>query len=1016
LVPTPETNDRISHWLGALRKDFFISLGEISFSAFFTFEKLDIKDALSREFAPVKPGQIWGADWKYGWFKAQVDIPEGMSGKPIALSINTGGEALLYVDRKPFGTVRHGDLRFSHHLIEDNVVEKGAPFELVAETYSGHWFPGCVTGPVLGGALEPGSADAVNNTSHFGLWNEDAYQLWIDAYALNDLMETLEAGSLQAAKIAKGLRSFTNIVDFEQPLEGRIEDYRKARAELAPLLAATNGSTTPEMYGVGHAHIDVAWLWPIQETARKTARTFAAQLRHLERYPEYKFIQSQPYLYKLCKEDYPDVYEDIKKASKEGRWICEGASWVEPDTNIAGGEALIRQIMHGKRFFKEEFDVDCKVFWLPDTFGYSGALPQILAGCGLKYLFTQKIFWTYNESELFPFHSFSWEGIDGSKVKAFLSTSYGYATNPSALKSAWSQRRQPWQTLDKYLMPFGYGDGGGGPCRDDMELGLRAKNLEGSPKFLFKSPVEFFEDLEDSGNTYTGELYFSAHRGVYTSQAKTKALNRRAEFALREAEAWAQAAKIPYPKAQMNELWQIVLLHQFHDILPGSSIARVYEESEAAMSEALGSIQKITADMAGSLISPGNGIAVFNSLSWDRKALLELPESFTKGAVTDTGEKLPTCVAHGKRYASAVIPSFGVLGILPDDSESPATVNPSSARLEDGGAVLENGRVFVKLDACGEIVSLSVDGWIASSGPMNRFRLYKDTPRTFDAWDIDAGYDECEVIQNVDFASIKLSANCPLSSSVVVERSIGNSSIKQTISLDADSTVLKFETAVEWNELHRLLKVDFPTSVNATECACEIQFGYIKRPARRSTRREMDMFEFPNQKYTALSSSSRSVAVLNDCKYGVSALNGTISLTLLRAPSAPAFRADNGEQKFTYAFTASTSSFQESDIIRQGYELNVKPLVLTGLADSKSFYRVSAKSVILETAKPAEDGNGVILRLYEATGGHANCSIDASQEFGKAYYCDLLEGNIGDADIKSLEFKPFEIKTIRLAN
>ncbi len=324
----------------------------------------------------------------------------------------------------------------------------------------------------------------------------------------------------------------------------------------------------PVFYAVGNAHLDLAWLWPIAETGRKTARTFAAQLRLIEEYPEYKFIQSQPAEYEMCRKLYPELFERIKAAVKKGQWIAEGAMWVEPDTNMASGEALIRQLLYGKQYYKDVFDVDSEVLWLPDTFGYTGALPQILKGCKVNYLVTQKIFWSYNEGEQFPYHYFNWEGIDGSRIVSFLPTSYTYKTNPKQLEEVWKNRSQ-LQDLDAFLLPFGYGDGGGGPTRDDIEYAKREQNLEGAPRVELSDPKSFFKKMDEAGgpvNTYVGELYFNAHRGTYTSQAKVKQNNRRAEFALREMEMWGAFGLCKgnvYDSEKADALWKELLLNQF---------------------------------------------------------------------------------------------------------------------------------------------------------------------------------------------------------------------------------------------------------------------------------------------------------------------------------------------------------------------------------------------------------------------------------------------------------------------
>lgn len=547
-----EWRDRIGHWVRTLKDDFYQPLGEIQWEAFRTNEQLSLGEAKKEQFVSVKPGFTWGNTYEYCWMKGHIQLSEEAEGKRIVMNLKPDGEATLFVNDKAFGTYRASWVNEPHHYIVDNVLSRCAKgdeqFDIMMEVYAGHYYPeaptgGCATGPVLPGSytdkLEEGKRRTLGRCT-YGIWNEDAYQLFMDVDTLGRLLEVLDKTSLRAAKIAKALEQFTLIVDFEQERDARIESYKKARKALKPVLEAENGSTMPVFYAVGNAHLDLAWLWPIAETGRKTARTFAAQLRLIEEYPEYKFIQSQPAEYEMCRKLYPELFERIKAAVKKGQWIAEGAMWVEPDTNMASGEALIRQLLYGKQYYKDVFDVDSEVLWLPDTFGYTGALPQILKGCKVNYLVTQKIFWSYNEGEQFPYHYFNWEGIDGSRIVSFLPTSYTYKTNPKQLEEVWKNRSQ-LQDLDAFLLPFGYGDGGGGPTRDDIEYAKREQNLEGAPRVELSDPKSFFKKMDEAGgpvNTYVGELYFNAHRGTYTSQAKVKQNNRRAEFALREMEMW----------------------------------------------------------------------------------------------------------------------------------------------------------------------------------------------------------------------------------------------------------------------------------------------------------------------------------------------------------------------------------------------------------------------------------------------------------------------------------------------
>lgn len=1032
-----EWKDRVAHWMRTLKDDFYEPLGEISWEAFPTMEYLTPEDALKQAFEPVSPGYTWGKIWEYCWFKGSITLPEHAKGKRIVMDLKPDGESTLFVNGKSFGTYRASWVDEPHHYVEDNVLsfcaEGGERFDLLMETYAGHYFPdaaggGCATGPVLPGAYEDPAVEGkrrVLGKCTYGIWNEDAYQLYMDVDTLHRLFTTLDETSLRAAKIARALEQFTLIVDFEQPKEGRIRSYQEAREALRPVMEAKNGSSAPVFYAIGNAHLDLAWLWPMAETYRKTERTFAAQLRLIEEYPEYKFIQSQPASYEMCKEHYPELFARIKEAIKGGQWIADGAMWVEPDTNMASGEALIRQLVHGKRYYKEEFDVDSRVLWLPDTFGYTAALPQILKGCGVDYLVTQKIFWSYNEGDQFPYHYFTWQGMDGSQVVSFLPTSYTYHTDPVEANRVWKNRTQ-LQDLDAFLLPYGYGDGGGGPARDYVEYAKRQEDLEGSVKVKMAGPMEFFEDMEEKGgpvNTYVGELYFSAHRGTYTSQAAVKKNNRRSELALREMELWSCLAMdhgFAYDLDRADALWKQLLLHQFHDILPGSSIGRVYEEARKAHQGILDGAQDMQTQALAVLAdqTAQDVVTVWNSLSFARKALVELPDVFAKGAQTPEGDAVPVQMTEGQVKALVSIPSCGAVSLVPVEASDAQAAMVSVEEVKDG-YLLENRQVKAVVNHKGELISfvLKESGREFAAEPMNRFHLYKDVPRLFDAWDIDSNYIEQEVEALRD-VSVEVIGN-GLEGVLKVSGKISESSFVQYIRLAADSRRVEFETEVDWKELHRLLKVAFPVDVYTENGLNEMQFGYVERPAHRSRLYDKDRFEVCNHKYSALCDGAHGAAVLNDCKYGISMNDNALELTLLRASATPEMRADNEVHSFTYAFTAWEGNFADCDVVRQGYELNVKPSVTPGLVESFSAVSIDKENVILDTMKPAEDGSkDVILRLYEAKKAAVQTEVNLHFTARKAYLCDMLENIKEELPVEdgkiSLPFRAFEVKTVRV--
>ena len=1029
---------RLKHWMHTLQQDLYQPLGEIRAEGFLTMEELSLGEASARTFTPMKPGTRWGKSFEYCWLKGEVTLPEKARGQQIAMDLKTGGETTVFVDGLSFGTYRAGWVQVPHHYIVDNYLtesgEPGKTYRIMLEAYAGHYYPesplgGCATGPVLPGLYEDRAAEggrAELGALTYGIWNEDAYQLYLDMETLIRLGDQVPQESLRAARIAQALEKATLITDFEQDTPSRTESYRAAREALRPALEAVNGTVAPDFYAVGNAHLDLAWLWPTEETQRKTSRTFAAQLRLIERYPEYKYLQSQPAAYVMCRQHYPELYARIKKAIRGGQWIAEGALWVEPDTNMTSGESLARQLIHGKRFFRDELGVDSVVLWLPDSFGYSAALPQLLKASGVKYLVTQKIFWSYNDSDRFPYHYFSWKGLDGSCIDTFLPTSYTYRTDPEEICSTWKNRVQK-DLLDAFLVPFGYGDGGGGPTRDHIEYALREKDLQGMPRMRLEGPVRFFEDMEKKGgpaHTYSGELYFSAHRGVFTSQAAIKRGNRKAEIALREAEMWGAAASwlkkdYTYPLDRMDAAWKLLLFNQFHDILPGSSIGKVYERARAEHQRIIREAGDVRSGAVEALTS-GEGFAVFNSLSFGRDCLVDLPDAFRPGAALRDGTPVPCEITEAGVRALVHVPACGAETVYPAENMAPERPGPAKAQLTAEGAVIENDRIRVLINGRGEVVSFvrKETGREFAAGPMNRLLAFKDVPRAFDAWDIDSNYQDQPVPLD-EPVTLTVKKDNGLEASVHVERRVMHSRFSQDIVLGADRERLDFVTEVDWRELHRLLKVSFAGAVQASEGINEIQFGFMKRPAHRSRQYDQDRYEVCNQRYSALADESHGFAVLNDCKYGISIKDNELQLTLLRAPASPEMRADNGRHVFTYSLLAWDGGFLHSPVTDEAYDLNVPPVTCAGACGPLSLFSLDVRNVYIDTVKPAEDGSGdLILRLYEAKNADTDCRLSVNIPFNKAWETDLMENRQEELMIRDgglpLHFRNFEVKTIRL--
>ena len=1003
---TLEWKHRVERWEKALWDACYRPLRNVELSGFATTDQLTPEQAFLRTFQPMPPGTTWGAKWEYGWFKACIVIPEQAYGKRVVIRLDPGGiESLVWINGRAAGSLGwgHKEITLTTHA------KAGEQYDILMESYAGHGHITVGDGPYPHGVEsvpEPGPAQVTVQESTFGIWREEIYQAALDFTTLFGLSQRLDPLSLRVSEIDEALMETSLIIDLEQPEDEMFASIRTGRERMRPLLERKNGPTMPTLFAFGHAHIDVAWLWPLQHTERKMAMTSLNQLQLFDEYPEFKFLQSQPHLYWMLQQRYPEIYQRIKTAVKTGKVIADGGMWIESDTNLTSGESLIRQLLYGRRFFKEELGVDSRVLWLPDVFGYSGALPQILKGCGMVGFATQKITWAYNGGEPFPYNTFWWEGIDGTAIPAHIFSDYNSEMHPNAVLDRWNTRLQK-NGIKSMVMAFGWGDGGGGPTRDHLEFYRRVQDLEGLPRVKMAAPAEFFADLERQGlprERYVGELYFQAHRGTYTSQSRTKRGNRKIEFALREAEFWGSLARhrsdFSFDARTLFPAWRNILLNQFHDVLPGSSIHRVYEEAEAMYAESIAAAQQVARSAAASITGGGPGHTVFNSLSWPRRVV----------------------VPSGQGPVEVTIPACGwaAVPLHASSLENPASY--ARAEAVESGYILENERVRAHFDPQGQLTSL----WDKESereimaSPGNWLVLYKDVPTKWDAWDIDS-MAEMLPVPTDELAEITVIESGPLAARLRLRRQLHLSTVEQEILLRRGSRRIDFETTVDWQESHKLLKVCFPVEIHTHEAISEIQFGHLRRPNHQSRQYDADRFEVSNHKWTALAEEGRGAAILNDCKYGLSVKGSSINLTLLKSALAPDMTADKGIQQFTYALYSWNGSLIESGVVREAYDLNVSPLVVEGVCQppEQSLFGLDAGNIILETVKPAEDGSGdLLLRLYESMRTGTRCTLTTSLPVRAAVLTDLVEQEVTSlvwADGKTtLDFRPFEIKTIRL--
>lgn len=1002
---------KIEFFIKNLPKRMYEPVGALAFEGFFTYDRLSLQEANARAKKPLPKGTEWGKKWEYGWFFTKLIIPKVGEGKKIIFE-GKQGESVVFVNGRAAGAF---DKEHTHITLSDSA-RAGEVFEIAMEAYAGH----DGTDPMMERDKvdlvlpETGISEFPANITQqtvtggsFGIFYDEVFLLWMDIKTLYDLRNNLDDASLRKAKIDKALRRMCDSVDIELPMEEFLAALKGGRERLRPELECKNGSTAPTIYAVGHSHLDLEWLWTAEETRRKCARTLGNQLKLIEEYPEYKYIQSQPWILETVKNEYPELYKEVKKAVSSGDIIVEGGTWVEPDTNIPSGESLIRQFMLGKKFIKEEFGKDSEIFWLPDSFGMTGALPQIMRGCGIKYFMNAKIMWQYNGGDELPHSNFWWQGIDGSEILTLLTQEYATELTPSKVFEKWNLNREKAE-VPVTLLAYGHGDGGGGATRIHLEYLKREKDLEGMPKVVPASPNKFFKALENDceiTEKYVGELYYAAHRGTYTTQAMTKKLNRKSEFALKAAEMWSALLE-KHTKAETDALWKTVLFRQFHDILPGTSITRVYEETEKELTEVIKKANMIT-DAALTFVVEENSsyITVFNPLSKARKAMVELTSDYTSMDGCET-QKIGSRIV-----AQVLVPACGYksykLGREKAEEEN-----------YDHSLVLENNRIKAELNENGELISLTdkKTNMEFLSKPSNVFRMYQDMSMFFDAWDIDSFYEKSE-IRMENKAEVHAAYKGKLESCIVIKKKINNSTLTQRVILRKDSRAIEFETEIDWRETHRLLKVDFNTNIRTEELVSEVQYGYVKRPNHRSRPYDADRFEVCNHKWSALAESRRGVAILNDCKYGISADGSRMSLTLLRSTVNPARFADKGVHKFTYAVMPFTENFADCDVVDVSYELNCPVTIKKGYAGEMNFLAVSENNIIIDTVKPAENGSeDFVVRMYEAKNTYTPCKLRFGFDVKEAYIGNMLEQNPVKVEVKAneiaLNFNPFEVITV----
>ncbi|MEV6949310.1 glycoside hydrolase family 38 C-terminal domain-containing protein [Streptomyces sp. NPDC051172] len=959
-------------------------------------EPVPVDQALQADYETFTTGTAWGKPWSTSWFRLTGRVPEEWAGHRVEAVIDPGftgdgpgfqAEGLLY---DAAGVPLKGIHPRNRHLAVGSPASGGEPVHLLLEAAAN---PAVLHGfePThLGDVLTAGDRLIYRfRSADLAVLDEAVWQLVLDVEVLSELMHELPMDRPRRHEILRALEDMLDALDLHD-VSGTAA---AARAALTDVLSRPASASAHRISATGHAHIDSAWLWPLRETVRKASRTFANVTALAADYPELVFSCSQAQQYAWVKEHQPHIWERIKKAVADGNWAPVGSMWVESDANMPGGEALARQIVHGKRFFAEELGVETEEVWLPDSFGYTAAFPQLAKLAGIRWFLTQKLSW--NQSNKMPHHTFWWEGIDGTRVFTHFPPVDTYNSQFHGRELARAERNFAEKgRANRSLVPFGWGDGGGGPTREMLEKARRLRSLEGSPRVEVEKPSAFFAAAEQeygpAAPVWSGELYLELHRATYTTQAKTKQGNRRSEHALREAELWCTTAAVrnpsyAYPYDALDRLWKTVLLHQFHDILPGSSIAWVHREARDTYARVLAEAEELTAAAVEALGT--GGPVVLNASPYER-----------------------TEIAGGVLVTAPGLGSAPVVG---------AAGEVVRAEEDDGTYVLENSRLRVTVDAQGLLSSvrdLAADREVLC-GSGNLLQLHPDHPNAWDAWDIDRHYRRRHT-DLTDVESVELVEAGPPAAAVRVTRTFGKSRITQEIRLAAGARRLDVVTDVDWQESEKVLKAAFPLDVHAERSTAEIQFGHVHRPTHTNTSWDAARFEICAHRWLRVAEEGYGVAVLNDSTYGhdvtrtphEGGLGTTVRLTLLRAPHSPDPETDLGTHRFTYALLPGADV---GHAVAEGLALNL-PLRVAQAPVVEPLVRVDHPAVTVESVKLAEDRSGdVVVRLYESRGGRARATLAPGFPAGRAEVTDLLERPQHESDL-SFELRPFQILTVRL--
>jgi alpha-mannosidase len=993
---------------------------------------------LGEGWRAVAPGFKWGPAYRRARYRVTGEIPDGWQGLEVGLAANKPNalpadgwpadetvEGLLYQEGVVVGAL---DWAHPYHRVSEKCPGAGRVV-LEIETYARN-LETTVHGREKPRTLKPETV----RPFYLVAVDRDLVQLYYDVHFAQKLVEALDEAGPHRAIVLRALNDVCNLFT-----PGSRKSVAACRRSLKTTLESLADEAAHTVTALGHAHLDTAWLWPLDVTRLKMAHTTALQLNLIERFPEHVFVHSQASQYEWLEQDHPALFARVKAAVAKGAWEPVGSMWVEADCNLAGGESLVRQFLYGRRYFQEKLGVETRDMWLPDVFGYSAAIPQILVKFGIQAFLTQKLSW--NQFNKIPHNTFWWQGIDGSRVWTHFPPADTYCANcePKEIVESVKKYRDHGR-CDRSAYVFGFGDGGGGPTEQHLEFLRRAQNAPGLPAIERRVKASrFFEKAAEESHdlmTWVGELYFELHRGTYTSQAADKRANRELEFLLRDAE-WLSSFcpdhPNGYPQEELERAWKLVLLNQFHDIIPGSSVREVYQDSarDYAIARQIG--ERIVADrlawLGNKLDREGmtRPVALFHNSVLPSQAELPWQEEEAPAALRTAGEKLPVQVVDDfgdrKLIFSAPFEASGAVTVG-DLVDSPPHFYP---RLKAASRRLENSELSVKFDGNGNIVSIqTLDDepieFVAPGKLANVFQLFDDHPLFWDAWDVDVFALETgrDLLKSESFEVVERG---PVRAAVELTKRFGSSFLRQKVSL-GPTPGIRFDTWIDWQEDEKMLKVAFPLFVLSPTAKFEIQFGHVDRPTHRNTSWDVARFEVCAQKWADLSQADYGAAVINTGKYGHDVLGDTLRLTLLRSPKAPDPTCDMGVHRFTYVLLPHYGSLNQSDVVHSAYAVNAPVRVLPlqpgvgARAELPRLVSCDDRNVVVETVKRAEDSDRLVVRLYECHGTRGRAALHGALPARRAWLADLNERPTKTLDVVEgavvFPFGPFEIVTILL--